>query len=97
MIFTKRMAIPCFRHQNSRQVRMIVEPDAKHVPYFALIPIGRGPDICSSIQSEVVALERYFQPDIFVAIEGQQMVDNREIAIRLALTKFPFPLINRSQ
>src|SRR6185437_17129065 len=85
MILTQWMASPGLRHQNAGQVRMILKHDAKHVPYFALIPVGGCPDIGSSIQCEVVALEWYFDSDIFVAIEGQQMVNNGEVAVWLAL------------
>src|ERR1700687_484708 len=56
MILTQWMPSPSLRHQNPGQMRMILEHDAKHVPYFALIPVGRWPDIGSGIQSEVVAL-----------------------------------------
>ena len=54
MILSQWMASPGLRHQNSGQVRMILEHDAEHVPDFALIPVGRWPDVGSSIQSEVV-------------------------------------------
>src|SRR5665213_20320 len=97
MILAQWVTSPGFRHQNPGQVRMILEHDAEHVPYFALIPVGRWPDTCSGVQRQAVTLYWYFDSDIFIAIEGQKMVDNREIAFGLALAILPGPFVNGGQ
>ncbi len=45
MLLAQRMALPGRRHENPRQVRMAVERDAEHVPHFALVPVGRRPEV----------------------------------------------------
>src|ERR1019366_5073125 len=36
-------------------------------------------------------------PDVLVAVEGQQVVNNREVVVRLAIAVLPCPVVNRSE
>ena len=45
MVLTQRMPRPRPRHENARQMRMLVEDDTKHIPHLALIPVGRRTDV----------------------------------------------------
>ena len=45
MVLAQRMSDPALRHQNALQMRMPVKNDSEHVPHFALVPVGRRPDV----------------------------------------------------
>src|SRR5438309_237805 len=45
IIFSQRMADPVFGEKDTPQVGMAGEPDAAQVVDFALVPIGRPPDM----------------------------------------------------
>src|SRR5262245_3145896 len=74
------MALPGRRHQDAPQMRVSVEGDAEHVPHLALVPVCRGPDVSDGVERRALAPERHFNTDVLVALEGKQVIDDREIA-----------------
>ena len=75
-------------------MRMPVKNNSEHVPHFALVPIGSGPDARCSRQGKAVFRQGYLDADIFVPLEGKEMIDNRKIARRLTLAMLPHALID---
>ena len=73
---------------------MAVEGDAEHIPGFALIPARRRPEFRDTGEGEAVLLERDFDPDIVVALEGEQVVDDGKVAVRLSLPMAAGPLVD---
>src|SRR4029453_7532635 len=92
MLFAERVARPSLGHQNPFKVRVTVKSDPEHVPHFALVPVGGGPDIGNARQRKLVLRKGYLDAQIFVSIEGQKMIDNGEITRRrpIALRFHPF-------
>src|SRR5262245_37828604 len=97
MLLAQGMPLPRAGHQNSLQVWMIVKPDSKHVPDFALIPIGGGPDVGDGWEGWVLTLKRDFQTKVLVAFVREQMIDDREVTVRLAVARGSLPLVNCGQ
>src|SRR5688500_5919643 len=85
MVLMQWMALPGGWQQDSPEVRVARKDDAEHVPYLALIPIRRGPDISDRWQHQIVGKEPDLETDICVARKRQQVINHGEIARRLAL------------
>ena len=64
-------------------MRVAVEDDAEHVPYLALVPVRRRPDIGNGGHQQIVGSERDLETDVRVTLERQQVIDDSEIAWRL--------------
>jgi len=64
-------------------MRMTFENHSEHVPDFALVPVGRGPDTGDCRQRRSIALERHLDPYVAVAVEGKQVINHRVIAFGL--------------
>src|SRR5215813_6600409 len=69
-------------------MRMTVKDDTEHVPYFALVPIGGGPDIRDTRQRKPVLRKGYLDAHILVSIKRKQMIDNGKVARRLAIAMY---------
>ena len=59
--FAQRMSLPVVRHENPAQIFVAVKADAEHVKNFALIPVGRRPDIGNAFEYRVGPQQRHFQ------------------------------------
>src|SRR6266567_1525508 len=59
MFLAQRMPRPRPRHENARQMRVLVEDDTKHVPHLTLVPISRGKDVSDRGQRGSILVERY--------------------------------------
>src|SRR5262249_33295318 len=92
--FAQWMALPCRRHQDAPQMRMAVEDDAEHVPHLALVPVGRGPDAGDGVQRRALVRERHLDPHVLVALEGEQVIDDREVARGLVAAGGADALVN---
>src|SRR5690242_4448663 len=88
------MSNPTLWQQQALQMRMPVKNNSEHVPHFALVPIGGGPDARYSRQGKVVFRQGYLDADIFVPLERKEMIDNRKIARRLTVAMLPHALID---
>src|SRR3954453_13700023 len=88
------MSNPTLWHQQALQMRMPVKNNSEHVPHFALVPIGSGPDARYSRQGQAVFRQGYLDADIFVPLERKEMIDNRKIARRLTVAMLSHALIN---
>src|SRR5690348_13401014 len=88
------MSDPALWHQQASQMRMPVKNNSEHVPDFALVPIGRGPDAHYSRQGKAVFRQSYLDADICVPLERKEMIDNRKIARRLTVAMLPHTLID---
>ena len=91
------MAAPGPRHQDATEVRMSLEPDPEHVPDFPLVPVRRGPDVGDGGKRGVLAFEGDLQADVLVAVIGEEVIHDGEIACRLAGLARAGPLIDRRQ
>src|SRR6185503_7892375 len=94
MLLTQRMPNPGSRHENALKMRMPIETNAEHIPDFPLIPVRRRPKVGNCANRCPVFLERSLDPDICVAIKGQQVIDDGEVARRRILRMSPHALIN---
>jgi hypothetical protein len=94
MLFAQRVAHPALRHQQAAEMWMSVKNDSEHVPHFALVPIGSGPDVRDARQRKPIFRKSYLNSHIFVPLKGKEMIDHCKIARRLAITMYPHALIN---
>src|SRR5215813_7660496 len=94
MFLTQGMTMPGRRRQDASQVRMAGEGDSEHIPHFALVPVGRGPDVSDGFERRALASERHFDPDILVALEGEQVINDCEIAYGLIIAVVADALVN---
>src|SRR5215469_15570659 len=88
------MADPTLWQQQALQMRMPVKNNSEHVPHFALVPIGSGPDARYSRQGEAVFRQGYLDADIFVPLERKEMINIRKIARRLSVAMLTHALID---
>src|ERR687892_1449981 len=87
MILAQRMPFPGGRKQDASQIRMALEADAEEIPNRPLIPVCRGPEIGDGWKRRGIPGERHLEANILVAREGQELIDDGEIALWL-----PFPV-----
>ena len=66
-ILAQRKIRIAFPHQNPAQIRMAAETDAHHVVNFALVPVGRAPDVSDARQLGFFLAHVGFEPQ-FVAV-----------------------------
>ena len=97
VLLPQRVPAPPRRHENPLQVRVPVEADAEHVPHLALVPVGGGPDVDGAGQRRRVARERHLYAHVGVAVVGEEVIDNREVARRLALAMRAGALVDGRQ
>ncbi len=97
MVLAQRMALPRWGQEDAAQVRMAGEGDAEHVPGFALVPVGVGPEVGDGGNAGGVALQRHLDADVLVPVEGHEMVDEREVAGRLAVAMRAQALVDDGQ
>uniref|UniRef100_Q7R783 Uncharacterized protein n=1 Tax=Plasmodium yoelii yoelii TaxID=73239 RepID=Q7R783_PLAYO len=97
MILAQGMALPGRRHDEAAQVGMPVETDAEHVPDFALVPVGGGADGNDAGERRIGLRQGDFQPDIGVALQRDEVIDDRVGACRHAVTVLPDPFIDGGQ
>jgi|SRR6185437_7770494 len=94
------MPLPGGRHEDPFEMRVPVESHPKHVPGFALIPIGGGKNSGQSGSGRRL-VQRDFESNIGVALERKEMTNEREIrAFRIQLLDGFTPdvsLVNRGE
>ena len=88
MFLAQWVAFPQRRRENSPQVRMIIEDDAKHVERFAFVPVRALPDGGKTRQSIVGVTERDFDSNILVSLERHQVIKSREVSVGLSRAMF---------
>src|SRR5215475_2967566 len=59
---------------------MAPEADPEHVPHLALVPVCRRPDIGDGFDRRIFPRERHFDTHVIVALEGEQVIDDSEVA-----------------
>jgi hypothetical protein len=74
-----------------------IELDAEQIPHLALIPVGIGPDRHGARQSQIILRQRHLDAQIAVALDRQQMIENREIGLRQPGPLRAQPLVDRTQ
>ena len=52
VVLSQRMPCPTSGHQNALQVRMSGKRDSEHVPYFALVPVRRRPEVRDAVERQ---------------------------------------------
>ena len=57
MILSQRMPCPAPRHQDALQVRVAGKGDSEHVPYFALVPVRRRPEVRDAVERQGTSRE----------------------------------------
>src|ERR1700743_1044435 len=89
------MPRPTARHEDTRQVRVMIEDDTKHVPHLTLIPVGRREDVRDGGQRELILIERYLKPDVCIPLKREEVIDDREGAWWLPITMNAPALVDR--
>ena len=97
MFLAQGMAFPGERHQEPLQMRMAFELDPEHVVDFTLVPVGVFINVADRMKRRILAFQRHLEAHVLVAVEGQQVVHQREIGIRLSLPVFPGALVDGGQ
>ncbi len=97
VLLAQRVPLPPRRHEDAAQVRVTVKPDAEHVPHFTLIPVRRGPEVHHARAGGILADQRHFHPDVGIACERQQVVDQGKIRRRLPHALLPLAFIDGRQ
>src|SRR5215470_15906735 len=54
MVLAERMANPCARHKDARQMRVAFEDNPEHVPHFTFVPVGGGEDVGNGWKGKAV-------------------------------------------
>src|SRR5690606_25963485 len=95
MLLAERMTFPRRRHQEPPQALMTLERDAEHVPDFSLVPARGRPEPRYARHRRPLALERDLDSQILVPPVGEEVIDDREVARRLAVAVLAQPLVDR--
>ena len=97
VILAQRVALPGRRHENAAQVRVPVEGDPEHVPYFALVPVGVGPYAGGGGRAQIVVEQRDLEADLGNRRQAEQVIDHGEIRGRLVEPVLTYALVDRGQ
>lgn len=97
VILAQRMALPGRRHQHAGQVRVAGEGDAVHVPHFALVPVGVGPDTGGGGQVEVALGQGDLDHHVTITLQRHQVVEHAEVGARQAAAMGAQPLVDAVQ
>ena len=97
MVLAERMPFPGRGHEDSAQIAMSLEPHAEHVPRLAFVPVGGVKDVGHAPDRGRFASQRDLDPEVLIALEGKELIDDGEIARRLIVPVRPLPLIDHSQ
>src|SRR5580698_10306215 len=76
---------------------MPIENDSEHVPDFALVPVRCRINVGNRLELRFTLTQRNFQPDVRVALIGEQVINNSEVARWLAVSVPASPLVDRSE
>ncbi len=81
IIFSERIPDPVIRHQDSLQVRVVIELHPEHIVYFPFVPVGCLPYRGDGIDPGVLFRHSRLDPDA-VPMEGRdEIIDNLESRI----------------
>ena len=94
VLLAQGVALPPRGHEDAAQVGMAVNRDAEHVPDFALVPVGVGPEVGDGAHGGVLAVEGHLDPHVLVSLQGDKVVDDAEVGRRLALAVRPRALVD---
>jgi len=97
VLLAQRVPSPGGRQQNTTEIGMTIKGHAKHVPGFALVPVGNRPDVGDARAMRRVALQRHLQANIAIEPERHEVVDHREISRGLSVAMLAQPLVDRKQ
>jgi hypothetical protein len=97
VVLAQRVAGPGARHHDALQVGVAAEADAVEVPHLALVPVGVRPDPGDRRQRQVIARQRHLDAHVAVALQRQQVIEDREIRGRKALAMRAQPLVHAMQ
>ena len=69
------------RHQDSFQVGMAAEADAKHVEHFPFVPVGSRKYRGDTGNLGIFTFQLGLYPDIAGCVKGEQMIINGKILV----------------
>src|SRR6185369_94217 len=77
-VFTKRIALPIFRQQNSSQIRMTVKNHSKQIISFALMPVCGAPNGSHALHMHVFFIQLDLNPKAMMFCRREQVIVNFE-------------------
>ncbi len=78
-VLAQRVTFPGWRHHDARQVRVAFEVDAEHVPDFALVPVGVGPDAGDGRHAEVAFGQGHLDHHVTITLQRHEVIEHGEI------------------
>ena len=97
VLLAQRVALPPRRHEEAVQVRVAVDADAEHVPDLALVPVGGGPQAGDGRHRGASRRQRHLEAHVGVAVVGEEVVDDGEVGVGLALAVQPLALVDAAE
>ena len=98
VLLAQRVPLPPRRHQQAMEVGVAGDADAEHVPELALVPVGGGPHAghrrprCGS-----VLRQRHLEAHVRVPAVGDEVVEDAERGVGLALAVEPLALVDAAE
>jgi hypothetical protein len=97
VFLAQRVAVPGAGHEQALEVGVAVEAETEHVPRLALVPIGVRPQTCDGGKRRGLPQKRHLDPEVRVALEGEELIDDGEVRSRLPRPPLPLPLVDGGQ
>ena len=85
VLLAQGVPLPKGWRKDAVEIRMAFEVDPEHVVGLALVPIGGGPNGGQARQAAVAIGQRHLDAQIRILLQGDQVVEHREVGIRQAV------------
>ena len=76
---------------------MTIEVDAHQIPHFPFIPVGVGEVAADGGQRQITLLERHLQHQVGVAIDGNEVIEDGEVAVGQVVAMAAHPLVGGAE
>ena len=96
-LLAQRVPLPPGRREEAGEVRVPADVDPEHVPDLALVPVGAGPDAGDRVDRRPLAAQRHLEAQVGVPRVRDEVVEDREVGLGLALARGAEALVDRAQ
>ena len=97
VLLAQRVPLPPGRHEQPVEVGVAGDADAEHVPELALVPVGGGPHAGHRVHARRVLRQRHLEAHVRVPAVGDEVVEDAERGVGLALAVQPLALVDAAE
>ncbi|MNS46032.1 hypothetical protein D3C72_785150 [compost metagenome] len=97
VVLAQRVSLPALGHHDAGEMGVTVEGDAHQIPDFPLVPVGVGEVAADGGQVQIALHQRHLQHHIGVTVDGDEVIEDGEVAARQAVAMAAHPLVGGAE